>query len=97
METFPDVIIHTAAVSSPQACSADPQRATALNQEATAYLGTLAHHLSARCIYISTNMVFGKGGHREGVPYREEALPCPLNVYGTLKHEGGKGTDSYSL
>ena len=86
LDLFPDVIVHTAAVSSPHDCKAKPEKARALNVNATAHLGKLARHLGARLIYVSTNMVFGK--NNKGDSYRARDKTCPLNFYGTLKREG---------
>ncbi len=82
LEIFPDVIIHTAAVSSPADCDADPERAEKLNVALPRRLAQVAHHLGCRLIHLSTDMVFDG---QSGEPYRSTDLPNPVGLYGQLK------------
>lgn len=77
----PDVIIHTAAISTVAACRQNPQAAWEVNVRATRMLAALARDLGAHLIHISTDMVFS-GEH---APYAESATPSPLSVYGYTK------------
>ena len=81
--TSPDTVIHTAAMSKPDACAANPDLCTANNITATQYLLDAAtkvgtHHF----VYLSTDFIFGENG-----PHAEEDIPSPLNLYGASKLE----------
>lgn len=77
----PDVVIHTAAVSSVGECYADPAHARHVNTAASRWLAQLANKAGARLVYVSTDMVFDgtKGA------YREQDYPAPLSAYGRSK------------
>ncbi len=77
----PAVIIHTAAMSSPDACEINPEEAYRINVEAVKRLVDIARRRRSRFIFLSTDLVFdGMGGH-----YLENDVPAPLNVYGETK------------
>ncbi len=80
----PDLVIHTAAMVSPDQCERDPRTAHAVNVEGTREVARWAEERGAVMIYFSTDLVFDgkKGG------YVEEDAPGPLNVYGRTKLEG---------
>jgi dTDP-4-dehydrorhamnose reductase len=79
----PDVIIHTAALSSIDTCELNPERAWSINFEATRGLVDVAKQNHARFIFISTDTVFdGKRGN-----YSEQDIPDPINVYARTKFE----------
>lgn len=82
--TQPDVVIHCAAWTNVDACELNPQRAMAINGDATAVLATAAQQIGARVVYISTDYVFD-GTHSE---YNEDATPNPINEYGRSKLAG---------
>jgi dTDP-4-dehydrorhamnose reductase len=84
LENFPDAIFNCAAISSPDACEADPARAQVLNVTLPAALARLAHHLSARLVHVSSEQVFD--GTRP-TPYAAEDAPSPINLYGRQKLE----------
>src|ERR1043166_5557576 len=46
LKEFPDAIVNCAAISSPEACEADPVLSRSLNVGLPAALARLAHHLS---------------------------------------------------
>ncbi len=75
-----DVIVHTAAVTNPDECERDPDRARRVNVEATRELLSLLSP-GGRFIYTSTDLVFDgcKG------LYVEEDEPNPVNYYGETK------------
>jgi dTDP-4-dehydrorhamnose reductase len=81
--TRPSAVIHTAAMSKPDECAANPSLCKANNITATQYLMDAAkkvgtHHF----VYLSTDFIFGEGG-----PHAEEDAPAPLNLYGASKLE----------
>src|SRR5664279_4917184 len=53
LDVFPDAVVNGAAVSTPEACDADPARAQALNVALPALLAQLAHHVGARLVHVS--------------------------------------------
>lgn len=79
-----EVVVHAAALSSPDACEADPGLARAVNVEGTEEVALWTQSRRARLIYFSTDQVFDgiKGA------YDETDAPCPLNTYGRSKLEG---------
>lgn len=83
LDVFPDAIVHTAAVTENPACEADPAPARILNVDTTRRIAQLAHHLGARLVHFSTDLVFD--GAR--APYRPADPPAPRSLYGRLKAE----------
>ena len=82
--TAADVVLHTAAVSSIEACERDPRLAHEVNVEASADLAAQAARAGARFIHISTDAVFdGTGGQ-----YTETSTPTPTTEYGRSKLAG---------
>ncbi len=80
-EARPDVILHSAALSSMAECLREPERAQAVNAGGTALLAELAAEAQARLLLVSTDLVFdGEKGD-----YREDDPPAPLSVYGRTK------------
>ncbi len=84
LEAFPDAIVNAAAVSTPEACEADPARSQVMNVALPAALGRLAHHLSARLVHLSSEQVFD-GARR--TPYSAGDPTSPINLYGRQKVE----------
>jgi len=82
LEEFPDALVNCAAVSSPEACDADPARAQALNVALPRTLAELAHHLDARFVHLSSEQVFD--GSRS-TPYAATDPVSPINLYGRQK------------
>ena len=81
--TRPNAVIHTAAMSKPDECSANPNLCTANNIEATGHLLEAATKLGTEhFVYLSTDFIFGEGG-----PHAEDDAPAPLNLYGASKLE----------
>jgi dTDP-4-dehydrorhamnose reductase len=77
----PAALIHTAALSQPNACQNQPQLSHGINVQAT---WTIADHCAAAqipCVFTSSEQVFD-GNHS---PYRETDRPDPLNLYGEHK------------
>ncbi|NJM47840.1 MAG: NAD(P)-dependent oxidoreductase [Alkalinema sp. RU_4_3] len=80
-ELNPDAILHTAALSQPNACQDQPELSYCLNVQAT---WAIADHCAAAQIpyvFTSSEQVFD-GNHS---PYRETDRPTPLNLYGEHK------------
>ena len=78
---WPEVVIHTAAISELKACEVDPDHARQVNVEATRKLGKLCAAFGARIVFLSTDQVFaGDAG-----PYREQDPTGPLHTYGRTK------------
>ena len=81
-EVGPDIIIHSAAVTDVDRCELNPGRAFQVNSAGTYNMARAAQVYGAVFLYISTNFVF----HGSQVkPYREEAKPSPVNIYGWSK------------
>ncbi|MGA1874379.1 MAG: SDR family oxidoreductase [bacterium] len=81
----PEAIIHTAAISHPDTCEENPEKAYRMNVEGTENLLSRLNP-STRFIYISTDLVFdGRKGW-----YKEEDPANPLNVYAHTKWEAEK-------
>ncbi|MEW6443496.1 MAG: SDR family oxidoreductase [bacterium] len=79
-----DAVVHAAALSSPDACEADPELARAVNVDGTGEVARWAASRGARLIYFSSDQVFdGKKGL-----YAEQDAPGPVSVYGRTKLEG---------
>ena len=80
----PDVIVHAAAMTQPDACELNKEECRKTNILATAYLAAAAAKTGSAIIYLSTDFVFdGKGG-----PYKEDDIPAPVNFYGESKLAG---------
>jgi dTDP-4-dehydrorhamnose reductase len=89
----PDAVIHTAAMSKPDQCAANPKLCTANNIEATGLLLDAATKVgSQHFVYLSTDFIFGEGG-----PHAEDDVPAPLNLYGASKLEAESLVKAASL
>nr|WP_232356164.1 SDR family oxidoreductase [Burkholderia vietnamiensis] len=80
----PSAVIVCAAERRPDVCENDPAAARAINVDAPARIGALAARYGAWTLGISTDYVFDG----RAAPYREDATPNPLNVYGRTKLDG---------
>ena len=84
LEEFPDALVNAAALSRPVDCAEDPEKSGRLNVDLPCEMARLAHHLSARFIHLSTDLVFdGKTG-----PYRPTDPVTPVSRYGEDKYRG---------
>ncbi|MBN1558320.1 MAG: SDR family oxidoreductase [Lentisphaerae bacterium] len=79
----PDAVIHAAALAQPNACERDPAASFRINVEASAALARECAARDLAFLLTSTDLVFDG----EQAPYREEAVPAPLQVYGRHKAE----------
>ncbi len=80
----PDVVIHAAAISSPVACEANPDRAHRVNTRSTQILAEWLAPRGGHLIFCSTDLVF------DGLcaPYDETRTPEPKHVYARTKLAG---------
>ncbi|SMG49763.1 SDR family oxidoreductase [Sphingobacterium psychroaquaticum] len=77
----PTHIIHTAAMSSVEACEQEPERCQQVNVETPRLLAEIAAQHHIHYTFISTDFVFdGQNG-----PYRETDPTGPCNAYGNSK------------
>jgi dTDP-4-dehydrorhamnose reductase len=83
----PDLVIHVAAWTDVDGCARDPELAMRRNGEATGEMARACTSVGAAMIAISTNEVFD-GRRTDGVPYRPEDEPNPINPYGVSKLAG---------
>lgn len=81
LDLFPDIIVNCAAIASPADVDANPDLAEKLNVALPERLALLAHHVNARLLHLSTDMVF------DGTcpPYKNTDIPMPCTLYGTMK------------
>ena len=80
----PNVIIHLAAVASPQQAERSREVAEAINVGATTTLSCWARENGVRLVFVSTDHVFdGRRGE-----YNELHAPAPINFYGLTKARG---------
>lgn len=84
LDRFPDAVVNAAALSDVGACERDPAAARQANVELPERLAQLSHHVGARLVHLSTDMVFDG---RQG-PYRSTDAPAPMNAYARGKLEG---------
>ena len=81
----PSVILHVGAYTNVDGAEREPELALAVNAQGTTFVARAAATLNARLIYLSTDYVFDG---TKAIPYREEDMPHPINVYGQSKREG---------
>jgi dTDP-4-dehydrorhamnose reductase len=83
----PDVILNAAAHTAVDRAESEPELAKGINSDGPRHLAVAAREVGARLIHISTDFVFdGKASS----PYRPDATPNPLSVYGATKLAGEK-------
>ncbi|MDG2616304.1 NAD(P)-dependent oxidoreductase [Thermoleptolyngbya sichuanensis XZ-Cy5] len=86
-EIRPDAVIHTAALSQPNACQTQPELSRQINVLASLNLASLCADAGIPFAFTSTDLVFD--GHH--APYREADPVCPLSLYGEQKAEAEAG------
>ena len=85
-ERKPDLVINTAAMTNVDQCEKEKEAAVKANFEAPANLAAQCASRDIPLIHLSTDFVFdGKDGEK---PYAEDAVMCPLSVYGETKMLG---------
>ena len=83
-EISPDLIVHTAGMTSVENCQKNPEAAFRVNSEYTGLISRLAFSENIKMIHISTDQLFK--GNRSFM--KESDLPEPINVYGLSKLAG---------
>lgn len=83
----PDVIIHTAAMTSPAECMKNQDSAWEINVLGTKHIARAAQEKNSRLIFISTDRIFNGDKHDY---YDETDTPAPSGHYGRTKLEGEK-------
>ena len=81
----PEVVVHTAAMTSVDGCEEDPRGAFLANALGTRNVALAAVRADAILLHISTDYVFDG---EKGEPYHEFDLPNPISVYGRSKLAG---------
>ncbi len=83
-DTQPDVVIHSAAISAPDACELDKDLCNTVNIEGTRNVADACRQVDAAMLYLSTDFVFdGQNG-----PYTETDTPLAISYYGLSKLAG---------
>lgn len=80
-----DYCINCAAYTSVDKAETDKKNAFLVNAEAVKYLAEACKYNNTTLIHISTDFVFDG---TKGIPYTEDDLPNPINVYGASKLKG---------
>jgi len=80
-ELKPDLIVHTAGMTSVEDCERAPEQAEQANVSTAANVATASSMLGIKLVHISTDHLFS--GQRSCVP--EIEAPQPLNTYGRTK------------
>jgi dTDP-4-dehydrorhamnose reductase len=81
----PDLVINAAAYTAVDKAESEPEAAFAINRDGAAAVAAFCGAHGLPLIHISTDYVFDGGNP---APYREDAPPAPLNVYGASKLAG---------
>lgn len=81
----PGIVINAAAHTNVPLCEKEPDKAFLINGTGTLNLARVCHDIKARFVHFSTDYVFD--GSKQ-MPYTEEDLCNPLNVYGVTKLAG---------
>jgi dTDP-4-dehydrorhamnose reductase len=84
-EHSPDVIINAAAYTAVDRAESEPELAQRVNSDGPRHLAAAAQQSGARFVHISTDFVFDGSASS---PYRPDAAPNPLSVYGRTKLRG---------
>jgi dTDP-4-dehydrorhamnose reductase len=93
----PEVIVHAGGMTRPTDCEKEPALAYKVNVEGTAHLVEAASGVSARFIFLSSDLVFDGSAKR----YGEGSPTQPLSVYGHTKIQGEElvraGSDDFAI
>lgn len=93
-KTFgPDVVIHTAAISSPDYCDKHKAQSIKVNVEGTKNVIRFCKQYKSSFIFISSNGVYDG----ENSPYDENMSPKPIDIYGETKYQGERLTLSSGI
>jgi len=83
----PAIVINTAAFHNVDECENRPELSFTTNTLAIKNLAEICRKIDAVFVHISTDYVFGLDKKRD-LPYTEEDLPGPVNIYGISKLAG---------
>jgi len=86
-QNTPDLIINTAAFHQVDECEKNPQKSFLVNTAAVKNLAEICREKNISLVHISTDYVFGLDKKRR-IPYTEDDLPGPVNIYGISKLAG---------
>ena len=81
LEIKPDVVIHTAGMTSVEHCEQHPYEAEQANVVLAKHVAAVTNQMSIKLVHISTDHLFA--GHRAYVS--EDEKPQPMNVYARTK------------
>ena len=81
----PQVVINAAGYTDVDGCESRRELAFSVNAEGIRNIALGCAAIRAKMIHLSTDYVFDGSSK---IPYREEDLPNPLNVYGSSKLQG---------
>ncbi len=81
----PDVVVHAAAIPSPDVCETDPAQAYLVNVHGTRHVAEAAKEVGAAVAYISTDAVYDG---EKNAPYVETDPTLSPTVYGRTKLRG---------
>ncbi len=86
-EIHPQILINSAAFTKVDDCESQPDRAYLINAKSVGFLAQTCKLENIFLVHFSTDYVFN--GFKD-IPYIEDDLTSPLNVYGKSKLEGEK-------
>jgi len=87
----PDAVLNLAAFTDVDGCESQRERAFSVNAQGAGNVARASEAAGAMLIHLSTDYVFDG---KSPIPYREEASPHPLNVYGESKLEGERAVQA---
>jgi dTDP-4-dehydrorhamnose reductase len=87
----PDVVVHTAAITSVQLCEQDRELAYSVNVEGTKNVLEASAEVGAKFIYISTDLVYSG----DGSFFTEDTPPEPKSYYAQTKLEAEEIVKTY--
>lgn len=80
----PDIVIHTAAISSPEYCNKHKPEAIKVNVGGTRNVIHACQRYGTSLVFISSNGIYNGNNS----PYDEQSTPDPLDTYGDTKYQG---------
>jgi dTDP-4-dehydrorhamnose reductase len=87
----PDAVLNLAAFTDVDGCESQRERAFSVNAQGAENIARASEAAGAKLIHLSTDYVFDGNSP---IPYKEEASPHPLNVYGESKLEGERAVQA---
>jgi dTDP-4-dehydrorhamnose reductase len=87
----PNAVINLAAFTDVDGCESQPERAFSVNAQGAGNVARASEAAGAKLIHLSTDYVFDG---TSPTPYKEDASPHPLNVYGESKLQGERAVQA---